>query len=65
MKAVCFAVACVVLLVVLPARLAAQTLTHYVKYETGGRVAWGLLEGETIRELQGNVSRGPSQPAAR
>jgi 2-keto-4-pentenoate hydratase/2-oxohepta-3-ene-1,7-dioic acid hydratase in catechol pathway len=37
------------------ARAAGQTLTHYVKYEAAGRVAWGLLEGETIRELQGNV----------
>jgi 2-keto-4-pentenoate hydratase/2-oxohepta-3-ene-1,7-dioic acid hydratase in catechol pathway len=36
----------------------AQTLTHYVKYETAGRVAWGLLEGETIRELAGNVFEG-------
>jgi 2-keto-4-pentenoate hydratase/2-oxohepta-3-ene-1,7-dioic acid hydratase in catechol pathway len=34
---------------------AAQTLTRYVKYEAGGRTAWGILEGETIRELQGNV----------
>jgi 2-keto-4-pentenoate hydratase/2-oxohepta-3-ene-1,7-dioic acid hydratase in catechol pathway len=33
----------------------AQTLTHYVKYEIGGRTAWGILEGQTIRELQGNV----------
>jgi 2-keto-4-pentenoate hydratase/2-oxohepta-3-ene-1,7-dioic acid hydratase in catechol pathway len=33
----------------------AQTLTHYVKYEADGRTAWGQLEGETIRELQGNV----------
>jgi 2-keto-4-pentenoate hydratase/2-oxohepta-3-ene-1,7-dioic acid hydratase in catechol pathway len=29
-----------------------------VKYETSGRTAWGLLEGETIRELQGNVFDG-------
>ena len=33
----------------------AQTLTRYVKYEAAGRTAWGILEGETIRELQGNV----------
>ena len=49
------ALVCTILLVSLPDRSAAQALTHYVKYETGGRVAWGLLEGETIRELQGNV----------
>ena len=42
----------------------AQTLTHYVKYETAGRVAWGLLEGESIRELQGNVFDG-AKPSGR
>jgi 2-keto-4-pentenoate hydratase/2-oxohepta-3-ene-1,7-dioic acid hydratase in catechol pathway len=42
----------------------AQTLTHYVKYETAGRIAWGLLEGESIRELQGNVFDG-AKPSGR
>jgi 2-keto-4-pentenoate hydratase/2-oxohepta-3-ene-1,7-dioic acid hydratase in catechol pathway len=42
----------------------AQTLTHYVKYETGGRTAWGILEGQTIRELQGNVYEG-AKPSGR
>ena len=58
MNARWFAVACAVLLTGLPAGLGAQTLTHYVKYEAAGRVAWGLLEGQTIRELQGNVFEG-------
>jgi 2-keto-4-pentenoate hydratase/2-oxohepta-3-ene-1,7-dioic acid hydratase in catechol pathway len=58
MRARWFLVACAVLLTGLPVRPAAQTLTHYVKYETAGRVAWGLLEGETIRELQGSVFDG-------
>lgn len=44
--------------------VSAQTLTHYVKYEAGGRVAWGLLEGETIRELEGSVFDG-AQPGSR
>jgi 2-keto-4-pentenoate hydratase/2-oxohepta-3-ene-1,7-dioic acid hydratase in catechol pathway len=26
----------------------AQTLTKYVRDEAGGRVSWGVLEGETI-----------------
>jgi 2-keto-4-pentenoate hydratase/2-oxohepta-3-ene-1,7-dioic acid hydratase in catechol pathway len=39
----------------MPTSVAAQALTRYVKYEAGGRVAWGLLQGETIRELQGSV----------
>ena len=59
MSARWFAVACAVLLTVLPVSAGAQTLTHYVKYETAGRTAWGLLEGETIRELQGNAFDGP------
>jgi 2-keto-4-pentenoate hydratase/2-oxohepta-3-ene-1,7-dioic acid hydratase in catechol pathway len=33
----------------------AQTQTRYVRYETGGRTSWGILEGDTIRELQGSV----------
>ncbi len=47
-----------ILLLTIPARTPAQTLTHYVKYEAGGRIAWGLLEGETIRELEGSVFDG-------
>jgi 2-keto-4-pentenoate hydratase/2-oxohepta-3-ene-1,7-dioic acid hydratase in catechol pathway len=42
----------------LAALASAQSLTRYVKYEAGGRIAWGVLEGETIRELQGNVFDG-------
>jgi 2-keto-4-pentenoate hydratase/2-oxohepta-3-ene-1,7-dioic acid hydratase in catechol pathway len=33
----------------------AQTQTRYVRYEASGRTAWGILEGETIRELQGSI----------
>ena len=50
--------AAVVLMLALPARAPAQSLTRYVKYETAGRTAWGVLEGDTIRELQGNVFDG-------
>ena len=57
-------VAALALLILHSARPSAQTLTHYVKYEAGGRVAWGLLEGETIRELQGNVFDG-AKPSGR
>src|SRR5688572_26255955 len=52
------AVACAVLTLLAPLGASAQALTHYVKYETASRVAWGLLEGEAIRELQGNVFEG-------
>ena len=46
------------LLLALHAPASAQSLTRYVKYETAGRVAWGVLEGDAIRELQGNVFEG-------
>jgi 2-keto-4-pentenoate hydratase/2-oxohepta-3-ene-1,7-dioic acid hydratase in catechol pathway len=48
----------------LPAASSAQSLTRYVKYETQGRVAWGVLEGDAIRELQGNVFQG-AEPSGR
>ena len=52
-------VTCVGVLIAHSTTTTAQTLTHYVKYESAGRVAWGLLEGETIREVQGNVFEDP------
>ncbi len=52
--------AAALLLLILPVPSSAQSLTRYVKYETAGRVAWGVLEGDTIRELQGNVFDGAS-----
>ena len=51
-------------LVMAAAAASAQPLTHYVKYEAGGRTAWGILEGQTIRELQGNVFDG-AKPSGR
>jgi 2-keto-4-pentenoate hydratase/2-oxohepta-3-ene-1,7-dioic acid hydratase in catechol pathway len=58
MRFCCLLAGCLALLVAHPRPATAQTLTHYVKYEAGGRVAWGLLEGDSIRELQGNVFEG-------
>ena len=58
------AVAGAALTLLAPIGASAQALTHYVKYETAGRVAWGLLEGEAIRELQGNVFEG-AKPTGR
>ena len=57
MRVQCIAVAAVMLLCGAVGG-SAQSLTHYVKYETAGRIGWGLLEGDTIRELQGNVFDG-------
>jgi 2-keto-4-pentenoate hydratase/2-oxohepta-3-ene-1,7-dioic acid hydratase in catechol pathway len=58
MKTLCLFVTCVGVLIGQAASVAGQTLTHYVKYDAAGRVAWGLLEGDTIRELEGNVFEG-------
>jgi 2-keto-4-pentenoate hydratase/2-oxohepta-3-ene-1,7-dioic acid hydratase in catechol pathway len=49
----------------LGASAAAQTPTHYVRYEAAGRASWGILDGETIRELQGSVFDGAAQPSGR
>jgi 2-keto-4-pentenoate hydratase/2-oxohepta-3-ene-1,7-dioic acid hydratase in catechol pathway len=40
-----------------PDRLSAQT--RYVRYEQAGRVAYGLLDGETIREVSGDPFQSP------
>jgi len=40
-----------------PARLAAQT--HYVRYEHNGRVAAGILEGDRIAEISGDIFASP------
>jgi 2-keto-4-pentenoate hydratase/2-oxohepta-3-ene-1,7-dioic acid hydratase in catechol pathway len=58
MKVMSCAIAAALILISVPIRTAGQTLTRYVKYETAGRVAWGVLEDDTIRELQGDVFDG-------
>jgi 2-keto-4-pentenoate hydratase/2-oxohepta-3-ene-1,7-dioic acid hydratase in catechol pathway len=50
--------------VTFPFRVSAQTPIRYVKYEMSGRVAWGILEGEAVRELQGSVFDG-AKPSGR
>jgi 2-keto-4-pentenoate hydratase/2-oxohepta-3-ene-1,7-dioic acid hydratase in catechol pathway len=46
------------LLAVLVTPAVAQT-TKYVRYESGGRTSYGILEGETIRELAGDLFAAP------
>lgn len=41
------------------APLAAQEGTRYVRFQQGDRVAYGILEGETIRELDGYLFDDP------
>jgi 2-keto-4-pentenoate hydratase/2-oxohepta-3-ene-1,7-dioic acid hydratase in catechol pathway len=57
------ALAAIVLSAATPA--VAQTQTRYVRYEAGGRTAWGILEGETIRELQGSIFATTAKPSGR
>jgi 2-keto-4-pentenoate hydratase/2-oxohepta-3-ene-1,7-dioic acid hydratase in catechol pathway len=58
MKVMWCAMTAALILVSVPERISGQTLTRYVKYETAGHVAWGVLEDDTIRELQGDVFDG-------
>ncbi len=37
----------------------AQDVTKYVRYEAGGAVAYGILDGDTINELDGNFFSSP------
>ena len=40
---------------------AAQDVTAYVRYERGGTVSYGVLEGTTIHELRGSVFDSPQR----
>jgi 2-keto-4-pentenoate hydratase/2-oxohepta-3-ene-1,7-dioic acid hydratase in catechol pathway len=56
------AAACGVALVVALASLpvaARQSVTKYVRYVAGGTIAFGILEGDTIRELKGDLFAKP------
>ncbi len=41
------------------APIVAQSVTKYVRFAEGGRVAYGVLEGETIAELDGGLFDDP------
>ncbi len=36
-------------------------VTKYVRYESAGRISYGVLEGDTIRELSGDLFASPKQ----
>jgi 2-keto-4-pentenoate hydratase/2-oxohepta-3-ene-1,7-dioic acid hydratase in catechol pathway len=38
---------------------AGQAQTKYVRYELGGRTSFGILEGQTVRELSGELFASP------
>jgi 2-keto-4-pentenoate hydratase/2-oxohepta-3-ene-1,7-dioic acid hydratase in catechol pathway len=47
------------LLLLLVSATAEAQVTKYVRYESGGRTSYGLLDGETIRELAGDLFASP------
>ena len=49
----------------LAASAVAQAHTHYVRYEAAGRTSWGILDGETVREVQGSIFDGAAKPSGR
>ncbi len=59
------AIAAVTVLVsMMPASLNAQGITHYVRYTDGVTTSYGILEGQTVRELDGDLFTDP-QPTGR
>lgn len=49
------------LLVFAPPASAQDNVVHYVRYEADGGAAYGILDGETIRELDGNFIHGAEE----
>jgi 2-keto-4-pentenoate hydratase/2-oxohepta-3-ene-1,7-dioic acid hydratase in catechol pathway len=47
------------ILVVTVAPSAHAQVTKYVRYESAGRTAYGILDGETVRELSGDLFASP------
>jgi 2-keto-4-pentenoate hydratase/2-oxohepta-3-ene-1,7-dioic acid hydratase in catechol pathway len=39
----------------LPARAASEGVVKYVRYQRGGKISYGILDGETIRQIRGNL----------
>jgi 2-keto-4-pentenoate hydratase/2-oxohepta-3-ene-1,7-dioic acid hydratase in catechol pathway len=42
------------------AQTSGQTVTKYVRYEAAGAASYGILDGETIREVQGSIFENPT-----
>lgn len=54
-----------VLLMIATSSIGQQTVTKYVRYEHDGRKAYGILEGDTIRELRGEPFADPTPTGKR
>jgi 2-keto-4-pentenoate hydratase/2-oxohepta-3-ene-1,7-dioic acid hydratase in catechol pathway len=55
----------VALLVLLQASAVGAQVTRYVRYAAAGKISYGILEGETIRELSGNLFVTPKPTGKR
>lgn len=49
-----------VVIVLLSAASAYAQVTKYVRYQSDGRIAYGVLEGDTVRELNGDPFTSPA-----
>src|ERR671910_235717 len=47
--------ACAVAVLGVASAASAQTVTKYVRYQVGNTISYGILDGDTIRELQGSI----------
>ena len=60
---------CALLFIVLAAAVvttaAQQTVTKYVRYSLGGATSYGILEGDAIRELKGDLFASPAPTGRR
>ena len=52
------------IVIVLAVSANAFAQTSYVRYERNGAVAYGILEGDTIHELRGNIFENPQRTGA-
>lgn len=50
---------------VTPAAAHSQGAVHYVRYAIGSETSYGILEGESIRELKGDLFAGPTPTGKR
>ena len=51
----------VLLVLALSASASAQGVTKYVRYEHSGVTSYGILEGDTIHQLRGNIFESPER----
>src|SRR5271157_4906295 len=47
-----------------PASYNSGDVTQYIRYQTGSAVAHGILDGETVRELNGDIFENPTETGA-